>query len=230
MSNVLALSDQQEPFGHRDYLMFALELRREFRCDLIVSVGDELDNHMLSDYDKDPDGMSGGHEVEAAIEKLLPFYKAFPKMMLCYSNHSGRIYRKAMQAGISKRWIKSIPEVIGSPKNWKWKRSWEIDGVKYLHGLGYSGRLGALNAAIDNHKPCVIGHLHSDAGILYVSNGDNAIWGMNVGCGIDAKAYAFKYGIDMRKKPVLGAGIIRNGSPIFVEMKCNKRGRWTGDF
>jgi hypothetical protein len=100
--------------------------------------------------------------------------------------------------------------------------------VVYKHGLGYSGSAGALNAAKDEMKPCVIGHLHADAGIAYWANSQVLLYGMNVGSGIDKDAYAFEYGKNMRKKPILSCGVVIDGQPFLIAMTLNSRGRWNG--
>lgn len=227
MSKVLVIADDQHPFKHKDYLDFLKAVAKKYNTDKVVHVGDEVDSHSLSDWDHDPDGYSAGHELLAAIDSLKPFYKAFPNVMVCKSNHTERVFRKAFKAGIPKAYIRDYREFLKAPKGWKWEDKWEIDGVVYKHGLGYSGSQGALNAAKDELKPCVIGHLHSDAGILYWANAQVLLFGMNVGSGIDKDAYAFEYGKVMRKKPILSCGVVLDGSPHLIAMKLDGRGRWT---
>lgn len=219
MSKVLVISDLQAPFEHHRYLDFLKKTYDKYRCDTVVCIGDEVDFHALSDYDHDPDGYSAGHELKAAIAHLRPYYKAFPDVMVCHSNHAMRIFNKAFKAGIPSAAVRGLKEMLKAPNEWRWREKWEIDGVVYKHGLGYSGTLGALNAAKDEHKPCVIGHLHSDAGVLFFNNGDKVIFGLNVGCGIDSRAYAFAYGKDCRKKPVISCGVIIDGNPHLITMR-----------
>lgn len=229
MARILIAADTQNPFEHQDYLDFLKYVSVKYRCDTFVHVGDETDQHCLGNYDNDPDGYSAGHELLAAIEHLKPYYKAFPVMKLCTSNHSARIIKRAFKSGIPQGYLRNFKEAIGAPKGWQWADYWEIDNILFIHGLGYSGSIGALNAAKDKFKSCVIGHLHADAGILYFSNGKEVIWGMNVGSGIDANAYAFRYGKDCRKKPIISCGVIVNGQPHLIIMKMDKNGRWVGD-
>ncbi len=226
MSRVLVIADSQNPFVHPDYLAFLLAVAKQYKTDTTVHVGDEVDHHALSDYDHDPDGLSPGHELTEAIESLKPFYKSFPDTKVCESNHASRIFTKAYKCGIPKAYLKDYREFLQAPDGWKWAVKWEIDGVIYKHGVGYSGTMGALNSAKDEMKPCVIGHLHSDAGILFWSNGSEVLWGMNVGCGIDEKAYAFAYSKNTRKKSILACGVVIDGKPILIQMKT-KNGRWT---
>ena len=97
-----------------------------------------------------------------------------------------------------------------------------------MHGEGFGGNTAHLKWAQINGKPTVIGHIHSHAGINYVRSEYGQIWGMNTGCLIDYKQYAFKYAKHTPHKPVIGVGFVDNGSPFFFPMRTNDSGRWTG--
>lgn len=86
--------------------------------------------------------------------------------------------------------------------------------------MGYSGLMGARNAAIDGHISTAIGHLHSHAGISYIKTGNDNnkfMWGFNTGCLIDPDTFAFEYNKNDRNRPIRGAGaIVEDGKmPIF---------------
>lgn len=229
MARVLVIADQQEPFSHEDYLLFLKTVQIKYRTCDVVHVGDEIDFHALSDYDHDPDGFSAGHELLEAIKKLKPYYRAFPKMKICNSNHVARLLKRAFKSGIPRVCIREFKQVIGAPKGWEWADEWEIDRVLYRHGIGYSGTQGALNAGKDRFMSCVIGHLHADAGILYFHNGKETIFGMNVGCGMDSDSYAARYGKDHRKKAVTSCGVVLEGRPQLIPMILNHKRRWDGE-
>lgn len=229
MSRLLIIADDQHPFVHRDYLNFLKAVQMKYRTNKTVHVGDEVDHHALGDWDHDPDGFSAGHELEAAKESLKPYFAAFPELYICQSNHTDRIYRKAKSAGIPRAYIRDYREFLNAPKGWKWAKEWEFDGVLYKHGIEYRGIQGALNAATDAMRSCVIGHLHAEAGILWKQTG-NLIFGMCVGSGINVKAYAFEYGEKFRKKPILSCGVVIEGERPYLEvMRLNKEGRWDGE-
>ena len=128
----------------------------------------------------------------------------------------------------SKKLLKSYSEILEAPEGWVWAESWEIDGVIYEHGEGFSGQQGALKAAQANMAPTVIGHLHSFAGIQYYANARHLIWGFNAGCLIDRLNPAFSYGKHIKSKPIIGVGLIENGVPRFIAMQLSTAGRWTG--
>ena len=234
MSTVLAIPDPHCPFMHKDAPEFLAEVKQVEKPNEIVLLGDEEDQAGLGEYDKDPDGYSAGMEHELALVQLKELFKLFPNVRVCTSNHTGRIFKKAFKHGIPKAYLKDYREFLGAPEGWVWKESFIIDGVKYEHGEGFSGDLGALKCAIGNHRSTAIGHLHSNVGIIYNAAPsdslipDGLIFGFGVGCLIDDVSYCFKYNKTQKKRPILGCGIIKNAIPKFIPMLLDKHKRWVG--
>ena len=110
--------------------------------------------------------------------------------------------------GLPSRCFRPFREIWELPKGWKDDFQWEIDKVIYEHGCGYAGDNAHMKAAYNNRQSTVIGHTHANGGVNYLANEKGSIYGMNVGCGIDRKKYAFEYGRDFRKKPVIGCGVV----------------------
>lgn len=223
---VLVISDTQEPFGHIDAILFLKWVKARHKVTQVVHIGDELDFHALGDWDHDPDGFSAGDELKRGLERMREYYKLFPKVKACVSNHTARPFRRAFKHGIPRAFLRDYKDFMQAPKGWEWKDQWEIDGVVYEHGEGFSGRDGAVKCALKNGAPTVIGHIHSFAGIQYWANSQQIIFGFNVGCLIDTKAYAFRYGKHNLNKPILGVGIVNKGIPEFIPMLLDKNGRW----
>lgn len=224
---VLVISDTQIPFHHEDSLKFLEAVAAKFKPTEIVHIGDEVDLHAFSKYTSNPDGYSPGHELNFAIKKLKPFYKAFPKVKVCVSNHGARVYRKAYDMGLPLQVLKNYNEILEAPKGWVWQDRWDIDDVCYIHGHGFGGDSAHKKAALYNGKSTVIGHHHSQAAIGYIASKERLIFGMNVGSLIDAKAYAFEYQRFQPQKPIISCGVIQRGIPILIPMLLNKNGRWT---
>lgn len=224
---VLAIPDQHFPAHHLDIFDFLIAVKNKYKPNEIVNLGDEIDAAGLGNWDKSPDMPSAGDELKEAVKYLKLLYKIFPTVKVCVSNHTDRIYRKPFNAGIPKNLIKSYSEILEAPAGWRWADHWEIDGVIYEHGEGFSGQAGALKAAQANMQSTVIGHLHSYAGIQYYANAKHLIWGFNVGCLIDRSNPAFAYGKHIKAKPIIGCGLIENGTPRFIPMSLNSAGRWT---
>ncbi len=225
---VLAIPDLHCPFQHPDAFKFLAAVKKKYRPNEVVCLGDEMDGHYISMHDSDPDGMGGGHELEAAIKELKKLYKLFPKVKVCTSNHGSLPYRRAYKFGLPKAFLKSYKEFLQAPVGWAWADEWEIEDVIYEHGESFSGQQGAIKSANANMASTVIGHIHAFAGIQYSANQKHLIFGFNVGCLIDNSAYAFAYGKKFKAKPILGCGIIKDGIPTFVPMILTAKGDWVG--
>jgi hypothetical protein len=226
---VLVIPDLQIPYEHPDALAFCKEVRDEVGATKVVCIGDEVDQMALSRFDPDPDADSAGPELIKALKKLKAWYKEFPDVQVTTSNHTGRIQKKALHAGIPEAYIRPVNEWMQAPEGWSWEDVVYIDGVRYEHGDNQGGMYAARNIAIRNRTSTVIGHHHSHGGVYYIANDDSMIFGMNTGCLIDRKAIAFKYARGSAFKPTLGCGVVVQGVPYFVPMLVNRRGRWTGE-
>lgn len=225
---VLAFPDLHCPFQHRDAFDFLDAVNRKQKPDVIIGLGDEADQHALSQHTHDPDGMSAGDELTATVKSIQPLYQLFPNVKVCTSNHGARPFRRAMEFGIPRAYLRDYKDFMQAPKGWEWKDRWIIDGVSFQHGEGVSGAEGALKLATANMMPTVIGHLHGDAGIRFWANSAALLWGLNSGWLGDQHAYAMAYGKHGLKKGILGCSIINRGMPFFLPMILDKRGRWTG--
>lgn len=228
MKRVLVISDNQLPFDHKDFLPFLKAVAKKYKINQVVHIGDLIDHHALAEYPHDPDGLSAGDELKQAKKRLKPYFRAFPKVKVCIGNHDLRIFSRALKNGIPVAYLRPYKDFLNAPKGWVWAERHEVDSVMYQHGSGYSGYSGALKAALDNHKSTVIGHLHSAAGVLYWANESKLLFGMNVGSGIDRKAYTFAYGKAFRAKPILSCGVVLEGRPQVVTMIVGKDHRWDG--
>lgn len=219
MSRVLVFGDMHEPFGIKGAVDFLKRVKQQYRCDKVVCVGDEMDYHMLSVHPKHPDAMGAKEEHFRGIDKLKFYYKAFPEVLCCVSNHTSRPYRKAAEGGLASLFLKQYNEILGAPKGWKWKLQWEIDGVIYKHGDGYSGDRPHATAATKERNSIVIGHCHASGGVDYLAGPNDLIFGLSTGCLLDRNSYAMEYAQRTPKKPVIGCGVVIDGSQaIFVPM------------
>ena len=60
---VLIISDLHIPYHHKDSFAFLKEVKKVFKPDNVVNIGDLLDFHAISMHDSDPDLPSSGHEL-----------------------------------------------------------------------------------------------------------------------------------------------------------------------
>ncbi len=221
------IADTHEPFCHPQYREFCYKTFNKYKVNKIIHIGDEVDNYALSYHEKDPDADSGIIEAEKAQKNMNGWYRTFPNVDVIVGNHSALPYRQATTAGIPKRFMKAYEEVWNAPKGWKWMMDKEVDHVLYTHGTGLSGQNGAINKAVRSRQSVVIGHIHSFGGVSYHASDNDLIFGLNVGCGINTRAYAFEYGKNFTNKPTLGCGIVLEGfQAFFIPMYLGKKYEW----
>lgn len=222
MARVGVIADIHEPFAHPMYLRFCQDTFSLWNVNKIHFIGDVVDNHAISFWDHDPDGHSGNDEATKAAERLDKWKEAFPKATVSIGNHDERHFRLAKKMGLPSRFLRNYKDVWETP-GWNWDFSHTIDDVLYEHGTGSSGKDAAINRAMNKRCSLTMGHVHCFAGVKWHANPFDNIFGMNVGCGIDIRAYSFAYGRDFPVRPILGCGIIIDGwNAIFEPMRCGQ--------
>lgn len=226
MSRVLVFSDTHYPFSVEGFEKFLKRVYDKYKCDTVIHCGDLVDFHAISAHETEPDAKDPGTELEMAITKADKLYKIFPKVKFVLGNHDQRVMRAGAKAKLTPKMLTPFRDLLQIPKGWDIDDSFVIDKVFYSHGEGYSGVNAHRQKASTEMMSCVIGHLHSHAGIAYLANTNNLIWGMNVGCALDRKTYAARYGKNFKFKPVIGCAVVIDGQqPIFISMKLGTRVR-----
>ena len=208
---VLVIGDLHLPFTLEGYLEHCIKVYKKYNCDTVVFIGDILDLHFTSYHETSTEGYGATQEHDLSVEMLKKWYKAFPKAYVTIGNHDALIYRKAMSAGISKRWIQNYSQVLGTP-GWEWVTDVVIDDVLYTHGT-----TNAYTKAKQNLMSTVQGHLHSQAGVQFYVGAKSRIFGFQVGCGVDMKTYAMEYGKNF-PKPVISCGVVIEGLHPYLEV------------
>ena len=217
MGNMLVIGDLHAPFIIEGYLEFCKSLRKKYRCDEVIFTGDIIDNHYSSYHETDPDGMSAIDELMLAKKQISRWYSNFPDAKVILGNHDRIIARQAFSSGVSRSWVKTLPEVLETP-TWEFADSFIINDVLYCHGEGRSAKTRASADLIS----VVQGHWHTEGYVQYFVGRKFKIFAVQVGCGIDAKKYAFTYGKNFKKPHISAAVILDNGTlPILEYMKLN---------
>jgi metallophosphoesterase superfamily enzyme len=209
---LLIIGDLHAPFVRNGYLEFCKSIRDKYNCDEIIFIGDIIDNHYSSFHDTDPDGHGGAKELELAKSEIKMWYKEFPKAKVCLGNHDLIPDRKRFNANITKSWIRPISDVLET-KNWVFAESFVIDDILYTHGTARKARQRAKN----DLTSVVQGHYHAESYIDFYVGQNYKIFAMQIGCGIDDKAYAMAYGKNYPKNHI-NCGVIINGMPILEYM------------
>ena len=226
-NSVLVISDLHIPYHHQDAFDFLKALKKKYKPDLIVNIGDELDHHAISMHEHNPDLMSAGDELKSSKEHVKELEKIFPEMTLVHSNHSSLVYRRALKYGLPKDYLKSYNEFLGVGDGWKWVDDLTItlsDGSRcfFTHGMSAD----VLKVAQQYGMNTVQGHYHTKFNIGYYSNPDALVWGMQVGCLINQKSMAFDYAKNFKSRFIVGCGMIIDGQPKLMPMVLNEDGQW----
>ena len=228
-SSILILSDMHIPYNHPDLIPFLKAVNKKYKPTRVICVGDEVDKHAMSFHDSDPDLMSAGDELQAAIKQLQPIYKLFPKVDLVDSNHGSMVYRKGKAHGIPRKYLRDYGEILEAPKAWKWHNDLTIilpnkQKLYVCHGMNKNG----LKLASAMGMSTVQGHYHSEFNVQYGSSPSQLYWSMMVGCLIDDESLAFHYNKITPSRPIIGLGIIIDSQPRLIPMVLKKGGRWNG--
>lgn len=226
---ILVIPDQHFPYQHIDIFKFLGAVKKQYKPDKVVNLGDEVDAHSMSFHTHSPNLPSPHDEIAMAIVRLKHLYKMFPNMDVIESNHGSLVYRRAEANGLPRKVLRTYNEILEAPKGWKWHEDLTLYGndgnpIYFCHGLSNDCLKNSKNKAMR----FVQGHFHSRYEIRYWANSLNLYWGVTSGCLVDFKALAFAYGKTILDKPILGVTVIRNGYPLLVPMIMNSGGRWCG--
>jgi len=214
------------PFENSKALSFCIDLKKHYRIsdDNVYNVGDETDQYLGGMWKKDINARHTAlSEIKETKEKMRPWYEAFPKMKIAISNHGTRWQRKALESDIPEILLRRYEEVLGCPVGWLWKKTWKVDcrhPFLVEHGDRYGTQTPHIQAALNKGMSIAIGHHHTVAGIEHINTsaphfeGGMKIWGMTTGCLIDPTQYAFAYGKDAKRQPMLGCGVVVNEGKI----------------
>ena len=218
MSRVLAIGDVHAPCELEGYRDFCKDVYDAWDCDKVVFLGDLVDMHNESVHDPEPEAPGPKDEADLAHEAVQKWREAFPIATVTVGNHDDRVVKAAKRNRIPKqRFIRTYQEAWETSK-WEWVYEKDIDGTFYFHGDGFSGLHPAYNASRQMAMSVVMGHIHTAGGVQWHNNPRKSWFGMDVGCGIDDKQWAFYYAKTMKRRPCIGCGVVIDGKPYHEKM------------
>jgi predicted phosphodiesterase len=179
---ILVISDMHIPYHHKDSIKFLKEIKKEFKPDTIINIGDSLDFHAISMHEHNPDLFSAGYELKEARKYVKELEDIFPVVTEVDSNHSSLVYRRALKFGMSKEFLRDYGDFLGT-KKWKWIDDLTLtmsNGQRCFFTHGRSADVLKTSQAMG--MSCVQGHYHTKFVISWWANPDNLFFGMNVGC------------------------------------------------
>jgi hypothetical protein len=209
--NRLVVGDVHLPYTHRNYLQHCIDIYNKYGCSEVSMTGDIIDSHFAS-FHQTSTQTDGRYELDMAIEQVKGWYEAFPNATITLGNHDLIIARKAEDAGIDKRWVRNLNEVLGCP-DWKFEEQFVHDNVLYTHGTGCSGK-GIIKRVQNWGTSMVQGHIHTQSFVDYTASLNELKFGVQVPCGIDYKSFAYGYAKFHTAKPVLGCAVILDSGQL----------------
>ena len=75
--SILIISDTHIPYHHPDLIPFLKAVKKEYKPDKIVHIGDEIDKHAMSFHDSDPDLPSAGDELKLSLPVIKELEKNY---------------------------------------------------------------------------------------------------------------------------------------------------------
>ena len=216
---VLAASCIHAPCTRPGAIPFCKEIKKKYRCDKVVLLGDVVDHHAISFHAAHPELPGPKEEFELAYQEIQKWKKAFPEAVVLVGNHDRRVIRLAESVNIPSKYLRDFKDVWNTPK-WEWVHQIIIDDVLYIHGDGVGGSMyPAYNKVRSLGMSCVLGHHHKSAGIKWLVNPMRRLFGMDVGAVCDDESLAFAYAKYQTARSVLGCGVVVDGVPYHEIMK-----------
>lgn len=213
---VLIIPDFHAPYNHSQLIKFLKYLKKRYKPDIIIFLGDEVDGHAWSFHSHDPELASPSDELRKAIKVLQTVYKIFPDAYLLHSNHGSLLERKTKINGLPLSILKPLPELYETP-GWSW---WDRIILKTKIGktmIGHGMSPKELNWALTEGMSTIEGHYHTIFRIAWAALNLGEIYSMHVGCLINFKSLAFAYAKSNLKRPMLGVAVIHSdGEPQLI--------------
>ena len=228
---VLCIGDMHMPYQHPDAFKFLAAIKKKYKPDIVINMGDEVDGHGISFHPTDNDLASPGHELQKAIDLIHMkggLFDIFPKMELLESNHGSLHIRKAKANGIPLHYIKSYQDIYDTP-TWFWHDDiilkTKIGDVYLCHGK--SGMYNKLSKEMA--MSAISGHYHSKFEVTWTKTALSERFNAFTGCLIDQRSLAFAYSRTNLPVALLGSIVVsKEGYPRLIKMQTNKRNRWDG--
>lgn len=209
---ILVLGDLHFPWHETSCLLACSQFAKNYKPDLVIQIGDIIDGKAWSRFPKDPEDDGPSLEWSKVESSMATMNKLFPQLVILQGNHCLRIMHQALSVGIPRQLLRQLNQTFEFP-GWHWHvhpQPYVADGIKFIHGDEMPGN--AWQKAQKMGRSVVQGHDHQGY-LTYVNTFDHQIFGMSVGCMIDAQSIAARYAAKNIMRCWLGWATITNGIP-----------------
>lgn len=226
-SRVLYMGDLHTPYHHKDAPKFLQAVKDKYNPTRVISTGDELDNHNMSNWVTELEADNARTELAKGRKAIRKIASIFPVVECVESNHTSRIYRMGKQARILRELLPSYKELLDIREyNWSWEHDVTLTvagrTIRAVHHAGANSFLNAQRSGIS----IIAGHMHTKQFIQFYKVNGNKNFAAQTGCLLDQSTVAFKYTADHIAEALLGCIMLLNGSPRIIEMNLTTKGRW----
>lgn len=229
---LLILSDTHFPYQMPGYFEWIKKLRDNIKPTQVIHIGDLVDFHAISQHLHSAELPNIKYEIKDAIKCIKKLRKIFPAAMpIIYGNHDIRIQRLAEKSAIPNSFLRHINDILEIEKKWKW--TWHDKLIVELPNktkvfFTHHFKSNVLASAKELGMSLCVGHQHTKASIELFSHPLALSFAMCVGCSIEPRHEAFKYGKNFIKRPIISCASIVNSVPQLHPMFLNRDGEWTG--
>tara|TARA_R110002012_G_scaffold199094_3_gene368012 strand:- start:373 stop:1122 length:750 start_codon:yes stop_codon:yes gene_type:complete len=220
--NRLIVGDIHLPYTHPRYLQHCLDIYKKYDCNAVSMTGDIIDSHFASFHSINTQTHGAKYELDMAIKEVAKWYEVFNNdtvpngITITLGNHDLIVARKSEEAGIDKRWVRKLNEVLKCP-DWIFEEQFLHDNVLYTHGTGCSGK-GIMKRVQNWGVSMIQGHIHTQSFVDYTASLNDLKFGMQCPTGINYKSFAFSYAKFHTAKPILGCAVVLdNGHMPLIE-------------
>lgn len=226
---ILIIGDIHFPANHPSTIPFLEAIKKKYRPDIVISIGDEVNNAALGFHNENnADIPSASDELKAALKGIKQLEKLWPNLLLASSNHGDLAYRRAQKSRMNKELIKDLKDVYGTPK-WEWFQDFLISSnagpIYVTHGK--TSKLNGLAQAMMCNT--VQGHFHGRLLISHFTTAAGSRWDAYTGCLVDDSSFYMDYGKNFTTKSALGSILIdKNGMPHILKLNLKSNGKWDG--
>ena len=118
---IMCIGDCHIPFQHKDSFAFIKAVKEQFNPDLVVCLGDLVDQYTISKYGKSTNSAAAVEELGATRKAIKELSSIIPEMTITLGNHTARYLKRIEEIGIPEEFMKSLNQIYEAPETWEWK-------------------------------------------------------------------------------------------------------------
>ena len=166
LKKILIVSDAHHPFVDKKAWQLLLNVGKDLKPDVIVTMGDFADFYSVSAHSKDASRLDRFEDEVTAVNEALDQLDALgaKEKHFIMGNHCDRLQRYLNDKAPELNSFVTVPQLFNLRKRkWKcipYKESTKIGKLNLTHDVGSAGKGAVFNALSTFQHNVVIGHVH----------------------------------------------------------------------